>query len=318
MKSVRADYLLCWVTVSRTMQSKVISKQHFLTTFDKCKAFFLMFISHVKQDNITVSAGHLAYVSLLSLVPFIMVFFTILSAFPAFAETRGEIEALIFESFNPSAGDQVSTYMTEFINNASGMSAVGILSLMIIALMLISNIDKTLNRIWQSKNDRPLLFTFAIYWMVLTLGPLLMGASVALSSYLVGLAHSAEEYTFGVTTFLLKFVPFIMSISAFFILYMLVPNKKIEAKHGIAGAFVAATLFELSKKAFAFYVTSFPSYQVIYGALAVIPILFVWIYLSWIVVLIGAEFTRVLELFSGEESEDIFVEDEEEAVAASS
>ncbi|MEP1382746.1 MAG: virulence factor BrkB family protein [Paraglaciecola sp.] len=294
------------------MPSTFISKTNIIALFNQCKAFLSLFINHVKQDNITVSAGHLAYVSLLSLVPFIMVFFTILSAFPAFAETRGEIEELIFESFIPSAGSQVSTYMTEFINNASGMGAIGILSLMVVALMLISNIDKTLNRIWQSKSERPIVFTLAIYWMVLTLGPLLMGASVAVSSYLVGLANYAEEYTFGFTTFLLKFVPFLMSISAFFILYMLVPNKKIEAKHALAGAFVAASLFELSKKGFAFYITSFPSYQVIYGALAVIPILFLWVYLSWIVILVGAEFTRVLELFLGEESEDKFSEDVEE------
>ncbi|WP_158972240.1 virulence factor BrkB family protein [Paraglaciecola sp. L3A3] len=272
------------------------------------KSFSVLFITHCKNDHITVSAGHLAYVSLLSLVPFIMVFFTILSAFPAFVEVRGELEALVFDSFLPSTSGQVQTYIAEFVDNASGMGSVGILSLVIVALLLISNIDKTLNRIWCSQSVRPITFTFAVYWMVLTLGPLLMGASVIASSYLMGLANFAEEYTPGLTTFLLTFVPFLTSISAFFILYMLVPTKKIEAKHALAGAFVAATLFELSKKGFAFYVTNFPSYQMIYGALAVIPILFVWIYLSWIVVLVGAEFTRALEIFTSEESEDLFIE----------
>ena len=184
--------------------------------------------------------------------------------------------------------------------------------LFIVALILISNIDKTLNRIWQSKNERPLIFTFAIYWMVLTLGPLLMGSSVIMSSYLIGLANYAEEFTPGVTTVLLKILPIITSVSGFFLIYMLVPNKKIDPKHAIFGALVAAVLFEASKKAFALYVTSFPSYQLIYGALAVIPILFVWVYLSWMVVLIGAEVTHVLEIFLHDEAEDIFNKDDDE------
>lgn len=275
------------------MQLKSIGFPKIRQNITMAKRFLLLFFSHCKKDKITVSAGHLAFVSLLSLVPFIMVFFTILSAFPAFAKVRGDLEALIFNSFIPTAGDQVQTYMAEFIGNASGMGAIGILSLVIVALLLISNIDKTLNTIWQSKSERPLIFTFAIYWMVLTLGPLLMGSSVIMSSYLVGLANYAEEYTAGLTTTLLKTLPFIISVFAFFIIYMLVPNKKIAPKHAACGALVGAVLFEASKKLFAVYVTSFPSYQLIYGALAVIPILFVWVYLSWVVVLVGAEVTHV-------------------------
>ncbi len=282
------------------------------------KAFLWLFVAHCQRDKISVSAGHLAYVSLLSLVPFIMVFFTILSAFPAFTDARIDLEELIFSSFVPTAGDQVQTYMAEFIGNASGMGAIGILSLLIVALMLISNIDKTLNAIWQSKSERPLIFTFAIYWMVLTLGPLLMGTSVILSSYLVGLANYAEQYTLGLTTSILKILPFISSIFAFFIVYMLVPNKKIAPKHAMCGALIAALLFELSKKLFALYITSFPSYQLIYGALAVIPILFLWVYLSWMVVLVGAEVTHVLEVFLHEHSEETFTDEEDEQQSASS
>jgi membrane protein len=259
--------------------------------------FFLSFVERCKEDKITVSAGHLAYVSLLSLVPFIMVFFTILSAFPAFAKVRGELESFIFDNFVPHAGGVVQEYMAQFVDKASQMGAISILSLVAVALLLISNIDKTLNRIWQTPNTRPLIYTFAIYWMVLTLGPILMGSSVIISSYLVGIANYAEEYTPGFTTFFLKIGTFVTSISAFLIIYMVVPNKRINFKHALAGAILASTLFELSKKGFAFYVASFPSYQLIYGALAVIPILFVWVYLSWMVVLLGAELTHSIEQF---------------------
>lgn len=252
-------------------------------------------VHHCQKDRITVSAGHLAYVSLLSLVPFIVVFFSILSAFPAFAEVRSHLEAFVFSNFIPTSGDVLQTYMTEFVANASKMGALSIVFLVAVALALISNIDKTLNRIWQTKSERPKIYTFAIYWMVLTLAPLLIGASVLVSTYLIGLANYAEEYTPGISTLLLKIVPFITSVIAFLILYMVVPNKRIELIHAISGAILAASLFELSKKMFALYVENFPSYQVIYGAIAIVPILFVWVYLSWIVVLVGAEFTRALE-----------------------
>lgn len=252
-------------------------------------------LHHCQQDRITVSAGHLAYVSLLSLVPFIVVFFSILSAFPAFADVKEQLELFVFNNFIPTSGDVLQKHMTEFVDNASKMGAVSILFLVAVALALISNVDKTLNHIWQTKSERPKIYTFAIYWMVLTLAPLLIGVSVLVSTYLVGLANFAEEYTPGISTLLLKIVPFVTSVFAFFILYMVVPNKQISAKHAVSGAVLAALMFELSKKMFAMYVENFPSYQVIYGAIAVIPILFVWVYLSWVLVLVGAEFTRALE-----------------------
>lgn len=249
------------------------------------------FVDHIRSERITVSAGHLAYVSLLSLVPVIMVFFMIMSAFPAFAEVREQLENFIFTNFVPTAGDVVQDYMTDFVSKASGMGAVSIVSLLIVALLLISNIDKTFNHIWRTQAERPLIYTFAIYWMVITLGPFLIGSSIVVSSYLAGLATFAEEYTPGLGTFFLKLVPSFAAIGAFLILYMIVPNRPVKAKYALCGALLATLLFELSKKGFALYVTSFPSYQVIYGAIAVIPILFVWVYLSWIVVLLGAVFT---------------------------
>lgn len=258
-------------------------------------ALFQCFVKRCKEDSITISAGHLAYVTLLSLVPFIMVFFTIMSAFPAFADVRGKLEQFVFSNFVPTASDTVHKYMSDFVGNASEMGAIGILSLLLVALLLISNIDKTLNRIWRTQISRPTVYTFAIYWMVITLGPMLIGSSVAISSYLTGLASFAEEYTPGLGTFLLKLVPSFAALLAFSILYMLVPNTRVNAKHALIGSLLAMFLFEMTKKGFALYVTSFPSYQVIYGALAVIPILFVWVYLSWIVVLVGAEFTCSLE-----------------------
>lgn len=274
--------------------SKAITTETLLHFSRQVLVAFKKLAQQCKADRITVSAGHLAYVSLLSLVPFIMVFFAILSAFPAFKDSRSDLESMIFENFVPHAGGVVQQYVSEFVNNASQMSAVSILALVVVALMLISNVDKTLNRIWQKTPARPPMFTFAIYWMVLTLGPLLMGSSLAMTSYLVSLTAFADEYTPGLGTLLLRAGPLIAELGTFFIVYMVVPNVRVKPKHAIIGALLASVLFEFSKKAFALYISSFPSYQVIYGAMATIPILFLWVYLSWIVVLVGAVFTYVL------------------------
>jgi len=270
------------------------------------KELFRIFIARCKQDNITISAGHLAYVTLLSLVPFIMVTFTIMSAFPAFAEVRSKLEHFVFNNFVPTASDVVHQYMTDFVGNASQMSAIGILSLLVVALMLISNVDKTLNRIWRTESNRPIVYTFAIYWMVITLGPLLIGSSVIVSSYLTGLAAFTEEYTPGLGTLLLSLVPSGAAMIAFAILYLVVPNRRVFVRHAISGAVLATIAFEMTKSGFALYVTNFPSYELIYGALAVVPILFLWVYLSWIIVLFGAEFTCSLgEAFENRKAEDL-------------
>ena len=268
------------------------------------KDLFDIFVKRCREDSITISAGHLAYVTLLSLVPFIMVTFTIMSAFPAFASVRTKLEHFVFSNFVPTASDVVHKYMTDFVGNASQMSAIGILSLLVVALLLISNVDKTLNRNWRTQSDRPIIYTFAIYWMVITLGPMLIGSSVVVSSYLTGLAAFTEEYTPGLGTFLLSLVPSGAAMLAFAILYMVVPNRRVYARHALAGAVVATIAFEMTKSGFALYVTNFPSYELIYGALAVVPILFIWVYLSWIIVLFGAEFTCSLgEAFENRKAE---------------
>lgn len=264
------------------------------------RTFLRHFGQQIKEDRIAVTAGHLAYVTLLSLVPFIMVFFAILQAFPAFQSAREKLESFVFSNFVPAAGDTVQQYVGEFVSNASQMGTISILFLVLVALLLISNIDKTLNLIWGTRKERPIMFTFAIYWTVLTLGPLLVGTSLAMTSYLVTLTNYADEYTPGFTTLVLKVTPYIISFGVYFILYMVVPNRRVKAKHAAMGAIFAAILFELGKRIFALYVTSFPSYQVIYGALAAVPILFVWVYLCWIIVLFGAVFTVQVERLEDE------------------
>ena len=248
----------------------------------------------IHQEHIHVVAGYLSYVTLMSLVPLMVVMLSVMTAFPIFADIQQIIEEFVYRNFLPTSGDVVQEHISGFVKNASKMSAVAISFLFLFALLLISAIDKTLNKIWRVQEKRRMVTSFSMYWMVLTLGPVLVGSSIAISSYIASLV-SFGEYDVGVASIYLRLLPLLASIAAFVILYMVVPNRVVPFKYAISGAVVAALLFELAKKAFALYVTQLPSYQAIYGALATIPILFLWVYLSWCVVLLGAIFTVSLQ-----------------------
>ena len=175
------------------------------------------------------------------------------------------------------------------------MSAVAISFLFVAALLLVSSIDKTFNNIWQVTKKRRAITSFSMYWMILTLGPLLVGASIAITSYIVSLVSLGIDDNFGITNQLFRLLPLLSSMAAFILLYMLVPNKPVPFKYAFIGALIAAILFEFAKKIFAEYLAAFPSYQAIYGALAIVPILFLWVYLSWLIVLGGAVITVSLQ-----------------------
>lgn len=249
----------------------------------------------VHEDRLSVLAGHLAYVTLLSLVPLVTVVFSIFSFFPIFGSVRLQIEEFVFSNFLPAASDQIHHHFTRFVANASKMTSIGVVALVLVALLLISAIDQNLNHIWRSRGQRPKMTTFAVYWMVLTLGPLLAGASILATSYVVSLRvfHHMQLLS-SAAKLMLGILPFLLSFCSLMLLFVAVPNVKIRWREAMFGAAVAALLLEGAKKVFALYITQFASYQTIYGALAAIPILLVWIYMSWWIVLLGAEFTASL------------------------
>ena len=277
-----------------------MSFQHLISNKPSLKVsgqFLAFFSKNVVKQQLHVSAGYLSYVTLMSLVPLIVVMLSVMTAFPIFTDIKELIENFVYKNFVPASGEVVQEHISGFVENASKMSAVAISFLFLFALLLISAIDKSLNKLWQVTEKRRVITAFSMYWMVLTLGPVLVGSSIAATSYIVSLVSLGDYDLLGIANIFVRALPLFASIAAFLILYMVVPNKEISFKYAISGATVAAILFEIAKKGFAFYVTQLPSYKAIYGALAGIPILFLWVYLSWLVVLFGAMFTVSLENF---------------------
>lgn len=244
------------------------------------------------EDNMTTLAGNLAYVSLLSLVPLVAVVFALFAAFPMFSDVSLQLRHFVFANFMPATGDVIQRYIEQFVANSSKMTAVGACGLIVTSLLLMYAIDSALNTIWRSKRVRPKVYSFAVYWMILTLGPVLAGASLVISSYLLSLQWASELNS--VIDDVLRIFPLILSWLSFWLLYSVVPTTEVPNRDSMTGAFVAALLFEAGKKGFGLYITMFPSYQLIYGVLAVIPIMFVWVYWTWCIVLLGAEITVTL------------------------
>jgi membrane protein len=285
--------------MSKLLKNMMLFKENLVNKYwQKHRGLIFYFARRVKREQIQVIAGYLSYVCLMSLVPLIVVMLSVMTAFPLFADLQVIIEQFVYKNFLPAAGNTVQEYLTGFVSNASKMSAVAISFLFLAALLLISAIDKTFNKIWRVHEKRRTITSFAMYWMVLTLGPILVGASIAISSYLLSMVPVDEYDVFGLFNILVRTLPLVTSIIAFVILYMAVPNKVVPFKSALLGAVIAAILFELAKKAFAVYITAFPSYQIIYGALATIPIIFLWVYVSWLIVLLGALITVSIQEYS--------------------
>lgn len=270
-----------------------MNKQALLNNFTLTWRYLPFLWSRCQQDNIKVPAGHLAYVTLLSIVPCLAVSFYMLSAFPMFSELNTIMEDIIYNNFVPTSGDAIKDHVGGFIENTKKMSMMGIASLIVIALLLISTIDQTINRIWRCTNKRSAVQAFTIYWTILSLGPIILGSSIALSSYLFSIVQ--EKGFLSVGQQLLSFMPFIIAWFAFTGIYTLVPHQRVSFHYSLFGGLVASLLLNVGTDLFTLYITNFPTQQLIYGALAVIPILFLWVYFNWLIVLFGAEVTATLE-----------------------
>jgi membrane protein len=252
------------------------------------------------------TAGSLTYTTLLSLVPLFTVALAVATAFPVFDETMGALQSFVLENFLPDARgvDTIAEQITSFTQNAARLTAIGLIVFFVTAVMLMMTIDVSLNRLFRVQRQRPLLQQVLMYWAVLTLGPVLIGLSLSMTSFAVGasfgylkLGHVADA--------VLRVLPFVFTCAALTLLYAVVPNRRVEARDALIGGIVAGIVFEIAKRGFAIYLARFPTYTLIYGAFATIPIFLVWLYLSWVVVLAGATLTAMLPAYRFAEGKPI-------------
>jgi membrane protein len=212
-----------------------------------------------------------------------------------FGEVTGQIDSWLGKNVLPGPiAKSVSSYVSQFAAAAARLTALGIAFLAVTAVMLMLTIDRALNRIFRVSRPRPLVQQLLMYWAVLTLGPVLIGASISMTSYVVSASLGLTKGLPFVGEVLLRVMPVLFTASAITLVYLIVPNRRVKLRHALIGGFLAGIAFELMQHGFAYYITRFPTYRLVYGAFAAIPIFLVWLYVSWVVVLFGATLTAMI------------------------
>jgi membrane protein len=261
-------------------------------------SFFRFLWSRFLDDRLFEAAGALAYTTVFALVPLAMVVFAVLSAFPAFDALAEQLSAYVFSNFVPSSASQVEQYLYAIIDPAKRgqLTAAGVIALVVSVLITLGSVESAFNRIWRVRAPRPSFGRFLVYWTVLTLGALVAASSLALSTQLFALEVFSTQPGRALETLMLRLAPVVIELLAFTAIYRTVPHRTVHWRHAFAGALLAVVLFEVVKGSLGLFVGNFPAYKV-YGTLAAIPIFLLWIFLGWVVILLGASFASSLSAF---------------------
>lgn len=250
---------------------------------------FLTLRQRFREDRLGLTAGSLTFTTTIALVPLFTVMLALFSAFPVFARFRGILEREFLQGFVPDAiAKPVLLALTKFAMKASQIGGVGLIGLGVTAVALMLTIDHTLNAIWRVRQPRPFAQRVLVYWAALTLGPLVLAASLSLTSYLLSASRGLVNELPGGVGFILGAFVFLLQMGGFAALFRYVPNTYVRWEHAWGGAAFVAVALELGQRGLAFYLSKMPVYATIYGAFAAVPIFLIWIYLSWVIVLLGA------------------------------
>ena len=254
-----------------------------------------------REDRLGVTASSLTFTTTISLVPLFTVALAIFSAFPMFARLQTTLQRWLIESLVPeNIAKQVLSYLNQFAAKAGQMGWAGALVLLVTALALILTIDRKLNDIWRVRQPRPLAQRILVYWAVLTLGPLLLAVSLTATSYAVSASGGVVSARAGLLRLLIDSLQFALMTGAMAALYRFVPNTRVRWSHALVGGLFVAGGIELAKGVLTWYLAKVPTYSVVYGTFATVPILLVWFYVAWVIVLLGAVVAAYLpSLLSG-------------------
>ena len=255
-------------------------------------------------DNCLSNAASLTYTTLFAIVPLLTVLYSILALFPSFQGVGENIQEFIFSNFVPHAGEVVSDWLTSFSRQARNLTFIGVGFLFVTALLMLRTVDYAINAIFHTVDSRRPVISLLLYWVILTLGPFLLGLGFAATSYLATLSFlNQAAASLGITGALLYILPSVMNMVVFTLLYMVVPKGRVLFVHALVGGIFVSAVSTVARIGFTQMMHISPTYEFIYGAFAAVPVFLLWIFLSWLVVLMGAELVHALgepQILSGQ------------------
>jgi membrane protein len=267
------------------------------------KNFCRFIASRIQTDNILRVASSLSYTSLIALVPLIAVGLAIFSAFPVFDDIRTQLQDNLIQNLLPSIGKEVVLYLNDFVSATAKLTTVGVIGIAVTAILLLSTIENSFNYIFKVYKPRSIKTKITLYWTVITLGPLLYGVGFSLKGYFFALQKLFPEEFVGQSC-LQAVLPNLFTLLTLVMVYTLVPNRKVKFWHAFWGAVTAMLGFFLMRKFFSTFIASSVAYTTLYGAMAAIPLLLVWLYLNWAVVIFGASLTAALDEYDDNKTVD--------------
>ena len=261
-------------------------------------AFLVYLKDRYKRDGCQESAAALTYMTLFAVVPLMTMMYSMFAIIPAFQGFGDQVEQLIFENLVPTSGVEVQAYLRDFSVQARQLSALGGFILIVTSYLMLSNIEKTFNRIWQTAGGRRGLSSFLLYWGVLSFGPLLIGIGLLMHTYLLSFQLLVDEFDkFQLSAAVFQYLPWLMTWAGFTLLFVAMPNCRVIFRYALWGSLLTTLFFQIAKGLFGLLVVN-SNYHTIYGAFAMVPMFLLWVYLCWVIVLAGAELIRSLETFN--------------------
>lgn len=259
---------------------------------------FVSFLGRLRRRLTGVGIGRtaasLAFTTLLGLVPLFTVALAYVSRFPLFARSQDALEAFLLRFFLPTSGAIVRNYLTEFVAKSAELKGVSTLFVVVTAVLLVAQVEQEINAIWGTREPRSLPRRVFVYALGLTAGPALIGAAVFFINWLIERSIATTSIGAEALTLLGQPLALLVDTTVFTLIYAFVPVRPVPFRLALAGGLLAAIAFEVAKHGFRFYIRQVPTYEVIYGALATLPLFLIWIYLSWVIVLVGAAITATL------------------------